>query len=100
MQLLHELKKHKIRVKYLILYGSYYNGTPNKNSDIDLAIISPDFQSENIVKKQEMLGNAIFNIKEPIEILGYSLKEYKQQNIAFLSEIKNNGKIIYSNPQL
>ena len=99
--LVKELKKYGLRVKYLILYGSYCNGRPKKYSDIDIAVISPDFPTENIVKKQELLGQAVFNIKEPIEPIGYTLNEYKNSNNnTFLSEIKRTGKIIYSNPRI
>jgi len=96
-----ELKKYSLRVSYLILYGSYANGKPRKDSDIDLAVISPDFPSKSIVKKQEFLGDAIFNIKEPIEPIGYTLDEYRKcEKGSFLDEIKHTGKIIYSNPKI
>jgi predicted nucleotidyltransferase len=30
----------------IILFGSYVNGTPDKNSDIDIAVIVSDFQGD------------------------------------------------------
>jgi len=99
--LIKELKKYDLRVKYLILYGSYASNRQRKDSDIDLAVISPDFPSKSIVKKQEFLGDAIFNIKEPIEPIGYTLTEYYNcEKGSFLDEIKRTGKIIYSNPKV
>jgi predicted nucleotidyltransferase len=38
------LEKKKIRVQQMILFGSYARGTPHDYSDIDIAVILPDFQ--------------------------------------------------------
>lgn len=41
---LNELNKHGIRVEKAYLYGSYARGNYHKDSDIDIVIISKDFQ--------------------------------------------------------
>mgnify|MGYP001111878776 CR=1 FL=1 len=41
---LNELNKHGINVEKAYLYGSYARGNYHKDSDIDIAIISRDFQ--------------------------------------------------------
>jgi predicted nucleotidyltransferase len=38
------LTTNRIAVEKIILYGSYAKGNPRTHSDIDLAIISPDFK--------------------------------------------------------
>jgi len=41
---LSELNKHGITIEKAYLYGSYARGNYHKDSDIDIAIISRDFQ--------------------------------------------------------
>ena len=38
-----ELKKNKIKVAKVILFGSRASGRAHEYSDIDLAVVSPDF---------------------------------------------------------
>lgn len=38
-----DLKAENIQLSKVILYGSYAKGTANKNSDIDLILVSPEF---------------------------------------------------------
>lgn len=96
-----ELNRSGISVKYLILYGSYAKGQPRKHSDIDIAVISSDLPKKSIVRRQEILGEAIFCIQEPIEPIGYTFEEYKNcQKGTFLAEIKRTGRIIYANSRV
>ena len=39
-----EIKKH-YNITAIILFGSYAKGTENENSDIDIAVISDDFEA-------------------------------------------------------
>ncbi|MEK7849606.1 MAG: nucleotidyltransferase domain-containing protein [Candidatus Omnitrophota bacterium] len=90
------LKRHGIPVKYLILYGSYAHGTQKHDSDIDLAVVSSVFTGKSIVKRQELLGEALYDLGEPVEALGYSPQEYcRPPALSFLSEILSTGKLIY-----
>ncbi|MFH1678527.1 MAG: nucleotidyltransferase domain-containing protein, partial [Candidatus Omnitrophota bacterium] len=80
----------------LILYGSYARGVPMTHSDIDIAVISPSFNNKSLLKRQELLGEAIFPLGEPIEALGYSCKEFNNvPAFSFLSEIITKGKVVY-----
>lgn len=90
------LTEKGIPVKRLILYGSYAKGNPKPYSDIDIAVISPFFEGKGILKRQELLGEALYGLGEPIEALGYTLKECKNPPLlSFLSEILSTGKLIY-----
>jgi len=90
------LKRKGIKVNKLILYGSYANGKPRTDSDIDIAIISSSFNNKNMLKRQELLGEAIFGIGEPVEAIGYSYKEFaKRSRLSFLFDIASNGKVVY-----
>ena len=88
----------------IILFGSYANGNPNENSDIDIMVILDN----NHVSKtyEERLDKKIFirnliieiNRKIPIDILVYSKEELnmiKNHGNYFIDEIEKTGKVIY-----
>lgn len=93
-----QLENKNIRVRQLILFGSYATGENKPHSDIDIAVISPSFKGKGILKRQELLGEAIYPLQEPIEALGFTSYEYANvAPMSFLSEIIATGKIIYKN---
>lgn len=90
------LESKGIKVDRLILYGSYAHGIPKPYSDIDIAVISSSFDNKSLLKRQELLGEVIFPLGEPIEALGYSYNEFKKpEALSFLSEILSKGKVVY-----
>lgn len=80
-----------INISKIILFGSYANGTPDHESDIDLVIISNDFDGKNIFERANLTKEAeILTIKKfliPLDILTLSNNEFETQSI--------NGEIIY-----
>lgn len=95
--LVSHLENKNIRVEKLILFGSYAAGKAKAYSDIDIAVISPSFEGKGLLKRQELLGEAIYALKEPIGILGYTPYEYKHISpTSFLWEITSTGKAIYN----
>lgn len=88
----------------IILFGSYANGNPDENSDIDLMVILDN----NHVSKtyEERLNKKLFirslvrkiNRKIPLDILVYSKEELnliKKHGNYFIDEIERTGRIIY-----
>ncbi len=74
-----ELSKLGINAEKLIVYGSYAKGTFREDSDIDLIVISDDFQNLNFRERLETLGLAAGRVFEPIEALGYTAKEIESE---------------------
>ena len=73
--------------KRIILYGSYKDGNPREDSDIDLIVISENFKEMNLRERLEILGLAAGKIFEPIEALGYTEEEGRNKKETFLEEI-------------
>ena len=46
------VKKNKINVEKVYLFGSYARGTATEDSDIDIAIISNDFKGDRFVDRR------------------------------------------------
>jgi predicted nucleotidyltransferase len=97
-QLIKQLEHNKIRVQSLILFGSHASGKATRYSDIDIAVISPSFKGKGILKRQELLGEALWPLQQPIEAIGYTPAEYKNHTSPFLSEILATGRIIFKLP--
>jgi predicted nucleotidyltransferase len=90
------LKARKVRVDKLILYGSHAYGESGPDSDIDLAVVSRTFNKKGLLKRQELLGEAVFGLREPVEVIGYSYSEYERKSrSAFLSVILSQGRVVY-----
>lgn len=88
------LEEH-VRVSKVILYGSWANGNPDKYSDIDLAVFSPDF-GKNKLKELQLLSRLSWNIDETIEAIPYSIEQLSNNDpTSFVYNILKNGEIIY-----
>ncbi|MGQ9571972.1 MAG: nucleotidyltransferase domain-containing protein [Dehalococcoidia bacterium] len=88
-----------IRVEAVILYGSYAHGTPHEWSDIDLAVISPDFEGLRMPERQRMISRLTFERYHDIEPIGYSSSEYHNPGPhSFLGEIIRTGRVVYQAP--
>ena len=87
-----ELIKLNINPQKIIIFGSYANGNPREDSDIDIAVISEDFKNLNLRERLEILGLAAGRVFEPIEAIGYTIEEVKNVNpVSILSEILTSG---------
>ena len=63
---------------------------------MDIAVISESFNRKGLLKRQELLGEAIFSLQEPVEAIGYSYEEFRKRlPLSFLSDIVAKGKVVY-----
>jgi uncharacterized protein len=91
------LTSNRIAVEKIILYGSYAKGTPRAHSDIDLAIISPDFKGKKMFEIQGILAGLLAQYLSAAEMIGYSSDEFRAATPeTFLGEIKRTGKVLYA----
>ena len=84
---------NKVRNKYKIsrvyLYGSFAKGISNKWSDIDLAIISPDFSDDNFYDRLSLMHIAA-SIDDRIEPHPFTSSRFNL-NDPLVNEICENG---------
>jgi predicted nucleotidyltransferase len=84
------VEEQGIHVQKVLLFGSWVNGHPHEMSDIDLIVISEDFEGRDFWERIDILSRAIAEVFEPIEAMAmtqmewdektYSIVEYAQQN--------------------
>jgi predicted nucleotidyltransferase len=93
---LEALRNKNISIKKVILYGSYVNGTSDQDSDIDLAIISPDFGKDSF-DEAIMLRKLTRKINLDISPRPYSVKQYQvaEKGDFLYDEIIRKGKVVF-----
>jgi predicted nucleotidyltransferase len=91
-----EALKVRIRVEAIILYGSYARDTAYDQSDIDLAVISPDFEGVPMYHRQEIIADLTYKEDGRVSPIGYPSSEYhRPRQDAFLAEIVRTGSVVY-----
>jgi len=89
------VKERNIIVEAAFLFGSYAENRANNDSDIDIAIVSPDF-GKDFFEESALLKKISLKIDFDISPRAYSLEEYqKAKEGDFLyREIIKKGKLI------
>jgi len=83
-----------IKAEKIILYGSYADGTPHEGSDIDLVVISPDFEGRGLWERIKMISKAIRIIFEPIEAIPLTPEEWERGD-SMMVEIAKRGEVVF-----
>lgn len=83
-----EIKK-QYNITSIILFGSYAKGTENENSDIDIAVISDDF--DDIYDCMAILMGMTWDIDARIEPHPIKKKDFDEISDYFIKEIIDTG---------
>ena len=83
-----EIKK-KYNVTAIILFGSYAKGTQNEDSDIDIAVVSDEF--EDIYDCMAVLMGMTWNIDARIEPHPILQEDFDNVNTPFVKEVVDTG---------
>ena len=77
--------------KQIILFGSYVNGIPHENSDIDIAVIF-DLVEGDFLDQWGKLIRLCRGISYDIEV---HLQDETMDRCGFLEHIRNTGEVLY-----
>lgn len=83
-----EIKKH-YNISTVILFGSYAKGNDSVESDIDIAIVSEDF--EDLIDSMADLMGLTWEIDARIEPHPIRKKDYDEVSDYFIKEIIDTG---------
>lgn len=82
-----------IRVEKAVLYGSYATGKAHADSDIDIAIISPDFGRDRF-EEGKLLIQVAWRIDPRIEAIPISSESYEHDTwVPIIYEIRQKGVV-------
>ncbi|OAT81055.1 nucleotidyltransferase domain-containing protein [Desulfotomaculum copahuensis] len=96
-QYLSALSQNGVPIQAAYLFGSQAKGTAGPYSDIDLIVISKAFKDMPQWRRWEILGDALAEVMEPIEVRGYTPEEIDQaqkQRAGFLYEILSGPETV------
>lgn len=92
------LTAHTVRVKQIILFGSQSDGSANSESDIDLCVISDNFEGKGILERAKMIRNAeIETIKKyliQLDIINMTPEEL-EKGTSLAAQFVSNGNVVY-----
>lgn len=77
-------------IEAIILFGSYAKGTNNEFSDIDIAIITDDFEND-IIDEELNLMRLRRDIDKRIEPHIIRIEDYKNVSTPFVKEVIDTG---------
>lgn len=77
------------KIEAIILFGSYAKGTENEESDIDIAVVSSDFN--DIIEDGAKLIGLTWKIDTRIEPHPISTEDYTSVSNPFVQEVMNTG---------
>ncbi|MGH7456781.1 MAG: nucleotidyltransferase domain-containing protein, partial [bacterium] len=64
------LIKDGIRVQQVFLYGSHAKNRAHEDSDIDIIVVSEDFNGKRLLERLQILGWARREVPEPVQAYG------------------------------
>ena len=92
------LQSHGLRVEKLVIFGSQARGTAREDSDLDVALVSPDFAGKDIFERVERTVRAdretIRRFVVPLDLILLAPDEYESRSspaAAFARE----GRVVY-----
>ena len=86
-----------IHVDKLILFGSHSYGQPREDSDIDIAVISEDFERMSVLEKIDLFARTSVAVDSRVELVGFPKKKYMNPDpCSLLGMIKQKGKVLIS----
>lgn len=85
-----ELRINKFPFEAIYLFGSFARNKVHKWSDVDVAVISDELKT-NWDKKEDLLWHIRRKVNSRIEPIGFTVKDFQDENDPMVYEIKKNG---------
>lgn len=93
-----QLLSEGIRINRIILFGSQATGTATSESDINLVVVSEDFEGKNIFEKVKLLNQAdartIKKFLVPLDVILMSEKDLESET-SIIAGYARQGKVVY-----
>jgi predicted nucleotidyltransferase len=83
-----------IKTNKLILFGSYATGKYREDSDIDVVVISQDFNDKDYWERIDILSSAIYQVFQPIEAVAMTPEEWERGK-SMLVDYAKGGEVVY-----
>jgi len=88
------LERGGVRPSKIVLYGSFANGRWHEWSDIDVVVVSSDFERMDHWQRIDALTEAIFQVHQPIEAVGMTPEEWGRGD-SLIAQFAREGEEVY-----
>ena len=93
------LREKGVKISKIILFGSQSTGKATIDSDVDILIISPDFQNKDIFERARLTKEAeiktIKKFRVPLDIVTLTSEEFESGS-SLITEFARKGKVMYA----
>ncbi|MFH1258313.1 MAG: nucleotidyltransferase domain-containing protein [Elusimicrobiota bacterium] len=89
------LESKAIKIKRIVLYGSYASGKYREGSDIDLVVISDDFRDKSYWERIDLLSDAIYEVFKPIEAVAMTSEEWEKKD-SMIVDFAQDGEVVFA----
>ena len=83
----------KYNIRKIGIFGSFAKNTQREDSDIDLVVISKDFQEKDFWQRINVLSEAIYEIFVPIEAMAFTPEEWERGDSSIADYAKKKEKV-------
>jgi stress-induced morphogen len=87
------LEERKVHVERMILFGSWAKGTQQEGSDIDVVVVSRDFQGKDQWNRIKMIGGAVYKVFAPIQAATVTPEEWDSKAMT-ICELAKDGEVV------
>jgi len=88
--------QEKVKVERAILFGSFARGEADEWSDVDLAVVSPDFERMGHRQLMKLLVEVGLVVDSAVDVRPYTPRELKEARPTnFLGQILAEGRVVY-----
>ena len=88
------VEEQGIHIAKMILYGSYARGDSHEGSDIDLIVVSDDFEGKGLKRRIRILGNAVVKVWKPVEAVAMTTGEWDREDY-MAAMFAREGEVVY-----
>ena len=89
-----KLPRRGVEASKVILFGSFATGQYTEDSDIDLVIVSSDFEEMGYWQRIDILSDAIYELFQPIEAIAMTPQEWENEDSPAV-QFARGGETVY-----
>ncbi|MQY69369.1 MAG: hypothetical protein GH145_00695 [Firmicutes bacterium] len=93
------LQERGIEIYKIIVFGSYARGKGGKESDLDIIVVSENFESKDIFERVKLVSGIHRELVEkaamPVDIMYYSLIEWEKGGSLIINVAREEGEVVY-----
>jgi len=87
------LEEKKVHVERMVLFGSWAKGTQHEGSDIDVVVVSRDFEGKDQWNRIKMIGGAVYKVFAPIQAATVTPHEWDSRSMT-ICELAKDGEVL------